>query len=669
MSFPSWLLDLRSARAPGRGQRRHRRRGSLRAATHRARPRLELLEDRAVPSTFTVTNLLDDGSAGSLRGAISQANAAPSPDTIAFAPSLRGTVALDLTRGELDITGSLTIDGPGVNRLTVSGNDASRVFNISGSTTDVEITRLTIAGGSATGTTMTGPLGPVTLGGGILNNGGHLIVSHVTLADNQVVGLNGGGGAIANVFGATLTVDHSTFTGNESVGTREAAGGAIANDAGSSLSVAHSTFTGNQATSTDASAGNGGGAFGGAISNRAGSQATVLHSTFANNLANGGDGANGGPAQNGGNGGNGGGGAIANLNDSFLVAAAGSTLIIEHTAFTSNQCIGGAGGNGGANAAGGNGLGGNGGGILNLGEGSTALVTHSTFTGNQATAGAGGNGGDQGRGGSGGNGQGGAIVQFSATLTVEHNWFTDNQATGGSGGNGGSGANGGAGGPGAGGAINSGVASQTPTVLPTLAVDHLMIQGNRATGGRGGNGGSSGNGGNGGQGTGGGIRARGSMDVAHSELVLNQATGGAGGDRGAGGLLGGNGGLGTGGGIVNDVGAIGTVFQTSVLENQASGGAGGLGGNGGNGQGGGIWNGTPNPLTGTPSTLTIVHSTIVNNRADGGAAGVGGSQAQGVGGGLYITPGGIVSADRRTLILANHASTSDDDVFGILGNR
>jgi hypothetical protein len=37
-----------------------------------------------------------------------------------------------------------------------------------------------------------------------------------------------------------------------------------------------------------------------------------------------------------------------NLGDSFLAAAAGSTLTIEHTAFTSNQCIGGAGGNGGA---------------------------------------------------------------------------------------------------------------------------------------------------------------------------------------------------------------------------------------------------------------------------------------------------------------------------------
>jgi hypothetical protein len=104
-----------------------------------------------------------------------------------------------------------------------------------------------------------------------------------------------------------------------------------------------------------------------------------------------------------------------------------------------------------------------------------------------------------------------------------------------------------------------------------------MIHGNRAIGGRGGDGGGSGNGGNGGQGSGGGIRARGTMSVAHTRLVLNQATGGAGGDRGAGGLLGGNGGLGAGGGVAGDLGSTGTVSHTSLVENQASGGAGGVG--------------------------------------------------------------------------------------------
>src|SRR5262245_52817932 len=48
MSLHSWLGTLRSAVAPGRGQRQLRRRGSPRSATHR--PSVEVLEDRTVPS-------------------------------------------------------------------------------------------------------------------------------------------------------------------------------------------------------------------------------------------------------------------------------------------------------------------------------------------------------------------------------------------------------------------------------------------------------------------------------------------------------------------------------------------------------------------------------------------------------------------------------------------
>jgi hypothetical protein len=48
MSFHSWLQNVRSVLAPGRGQRRHGRRGSKRAATLRSN--LEVLEDRLTPS-------------------------------------------------------------------------------------------------------------------------------------------------------------------------------------------------------------------------------------------------------------------------------------------------------------------------------------------------------------------------------------------------------------------------------------------------------------------------------------------------------------------------------------------------------------------------------------------------------------------------------------------
>src|SRR5687767_8640662 len=110
MSFTSWLQNLQSALTPRRGQRRHVRRGLLRAATHRLN--LEVLEDRCTPSTFTVLNLADSGE-GSLRQAVLDANcpAFPGLDVIMFAPAARGTIGL--TSGQLSITDHLTIDGPG----------------------------------------------------------------------------------------------------------------------------------------------------------------------------------------------------------------------------------------------------------------------------------------------------------------------------------------------------------------------------------------------------------------------------------------------------------------------------------------------------------------------------------------------------------------------------
>ena len=89
------------------------------------RPTLEALEHRWVPSTLTVTNNLDSG-AGSLRADIATAK---NGDTILFAPSLNGQT-ITLTSGELLIKRNLTIAGPGAGNLTVSGNHASRVFEL-----------------------------------------------------------------------------------------------------------------------------------------------------------------------------------------------------------------------------------------------------------------------------------------------------------------------------------------------------------------------------------------------------------------------------------------------------------------------------------------------------------------------------------------------------------
>ncbi len=159
-------------------------------------------------STFTVTNL-DDSGDGSLRAAIASANDPllhPGADEIVFAPGLRGTITL--TGGELAITDALTIDGPGAGTLAVSGNDVSRVFRV-GASVAATIEDLTITRGLTH-----------TPGGGILNQG-ILTLEDDVVSSNQVVGDLGqtvGGGGIANINGATLTIRDSTFRDNRARG-------------------------------------------------------------------------------------------------------------------------------------------------------------------------------------------------------------------------------------------------------------------------------------------------------------------------------------------------------------------------------------------------------------------------------------------------------------------
>ena len=129
-------------------------------------PRLEALEDRNVPSTLTVTSAGDDGSAGTLRAVVA---AAHSGDTIQFDHQLKGQT-ITLTHGQLGVNQSLDIDGPGADKLTISGNAASRIFDVSGGAT-VTISGLTITQGLATD------------GAGILN-GGNLTLSQDVLSSN-----------------------------------------------------------------------------------------------------------------------------------------------------------------------------------------------------------------------------------------------------------------------------------------------------------------------------------------------------------------------------------------------------------------------------------------------------------------------------------------------------
>ena len=103
-------------------------------------------------NTLVVTSTADDGSSGTLRYMIENAQ---DGDTITFAPSLKGkTITLNGT--QLEITKSITIDAtdiwdddaqaPG---LTVSGANESRVFYV-GANIETAFTGIVIADGKVT---------------------------------------------------------------------------------------------------------------------------------------------------------------------------------------------------------------------------------------------------------------------------------------------------------------------------------------------------------------------------------------------------------------------------------------------------------------------------------------------------------------------------------------
>src|SRR5580700_6030237 len=81
---------------------------------------MEVLESRDVPANFNVTSILDDGSVGTLRWAINQADAdVTSPTTVTILPT---------ASGQLDLTAAL----PTITRAMTITDDSGGVFSISG---------------------------------------------------------------------------------------------------------------------------------------------------------------------------------------------------------------------------------------------------------------------------------------------------------------------------------------------------------------------------------------------------------------------------------------------------------------------------------------------------------------------------------------------------------
>jgi hypothetical protein len=581
-----------------------------------------------VPSTFTVLNLNNSG-AGSLRAAVVAANASLGADTIAFAGGLHGTITL--TSGELAITDSVTIDGPGANSLSVSGNLSSRVFDI-GNNATVAIDRLTIADGFINGGN----------GGGILvDAGATLNLDHVVMTGNNAhadsLSNFGNGGGIEN--DGSLAIAESSFVNNNATGgsfkatitgaiTEGSAGGAI-DSQGPYLTVTSSAFTNNGADGYNVAAADPFGTSegnGGAINNS--SAATITNSTFTGNGASG-------RTTNG--------GAIS-TGENELTNPANDPLAISNCTFTGNVAVGGDNANDYTHSFGGQALGGA------IANAAPLTIANSSFTDNVAKA------GDHCDNLTTFNGHvlvgsawgGGIVNSFGGSLTVTHTNFAGNQAIGGN-------SAAGVGGTAEGGGVDD-------FIFATTTLTDVSFVGNQAVGGSGGPGYT------GGTGFGGALsnNVDSTAAIAHTLFLDNQAQGGAGG-------LGAAGGVGAGGAIANGggSGALESVYlglpsdnssytldHGTLVLNVAQGGAGGAGGNGGSGLGGGAF------VLGT-CAASNVSSEIVVNAAFGGSPGAGGASGQGEGGGLYIDSGATVYLDSFTVNSAkNNDAAIDPNIDG-----
>ena len=184
------------------------------------------------PTAVTVTTLADNGP-GSLREALTVV----APDgTITFDSILAGgTIAL--TSDQLLINKNVTIDGSGAPGLTVSGDNAFRVFQV-GTGVTVNMNDLTISDGVG-----------APQGGGILNYG-VLNLDYVTVSNNTesspVPGSSNpfdlGGGGIYNGDGAILNLTNSSVSNNS---TNVHPAGGIYGFFNSTINVTDSTISGN----------------------------------------------------------------------------------------------------------------------------------------------------------------------------------------------------------------------------------------------------------------------------------------------------------------------------------------------------------------------------------------------------------------------------------------
>ncbi|MBN3925282.1 Calx-beta domain-containing protein [Nostoc sp. NMS4] len=200
---------------------------------------------------YIVTNTNDSG-VGSLRQAIINANNDPGIETILFdTTGIFGDATPDtitLTSGELSVSQAVIIQGTGANKLTISGNNTSRVFN---ATAPLSIDGLNITGGNSASSNGGGissnsivTVSNSTFYGNTTNSngGGIFSTSSVIVSDSSIFGniANLGGG----IYSTNVTVNNSTLSGNTA---NSNGGGIFSNASNGSVIISNSTISSNTA--------------------------------------------------------------------------------------------------------------------------------------------------------------------------------------------------------------------------------------------------------------------------------------------------------------------------------------------------------------------------------------------------------------------------------------
>src|SRR5262245_55608949 len=158
MAIRSWIRSalLRTANHP------------TRRPIGRTRIAVVPLEDRRVPATFTVLNTLDDGSTGSFRWAVGQANTTAGADSINFdSTAFAAEKTIVLSKGEVIFSDAsiTTVTGPATGLTLDGGSNNHRVFQVP-SGKAAAFSGLVITGGSLINNTDAGGFynaGTVTL--------------------------------------------------------------------------------------------------------------------------------------------------------------------------------------------------------------------------------------------------------------------------------------------------------------------------------------------------------------------------------------------------------------------------------------------------------------------------------------------------------------------------